>query len=266
VLDRAMEWGQRQQRIAESGQHGLFGGGDEAAGSAPVDLPDVPKLSESERLAGEKELLGFYVTGHPLEKYASQLRELTQTNSSSIDELQNDAPVTLGGILTNLRIRPSKKGKLWGAATLEDLRGTVDLLVFPQTLEKIQSVLKPDEALLIKGKVRHDENTRAKVVVSDAKPLETAVNGRKPALHIRINPADVSDRLLGELESLLRSHPGHNPVLFELEKPNDFRVLMKPQDPRVVDASDEVLAGLRGLLGKHAVTVEKRKSAAGRMS
>jgi len=265
LLDRAMEWGQRQQRIVESGQHGLFGAGDDSVSSAPAELPDLPGLSEAERLAGEKELLGFYVTGHPLEKYTSQLRELTESNSSSIDEMQNEAPVTLGGILTNLRIRPSKKGKLWGAAVLEDLRGTVDLLVFPQTLEKIQSVLKPDAALLIKGKVRHDENARAKVVVSEAKPLESAVNGRKPALHIRINPADVSDRLLGELDGLLRSHPGHNPVLFELEKPGDFRVLMKPQDPKVVDATDELLAGLRGLLGEHAVTVEKRKGAAARM-
>ncbi|HET7101093.1 MAG TPA: OB-fold nucleic acid binding domain-containing protein, partial [Terriglobia bacterium] len=264
VLDRAMEWGQRRQRIVESGQHGLFGGGDDSASSAPAELPDVPEHSEAERLAGEKELLGFYVTGHPLEKYAAQLRELTSSNSSSIDELQNDAPITLGGVLTNLRIRPSKKGKLWGAATLEDLRGTVDLLVFPQTLEKIQSVLKPDAALLIKGKVRHDENARGKVVVSEAQPLDVAVNGSKPPLHIRINPAEVSDRLLGELEALLRSHPGRNPVLFELEKPDDFRVLMKPQDPKVVDATDQLLAGLRGLLGEDAVTVERRNGAAGR--
>ncbi|HET7215753.1 MAG TPA: DNA polymerase III subunit alpha, partial [Terriglobia bacterium] len=266
ALDRAMEWGQRQQRIAESGQHGLFGGGgDDSSSSAPVVLPDVPELSEAERLAGEKELLGFYVTGHPLEKYAFQLRELTQTNTSMIDEMENETAITLGGILTNLRIRPSKKGKLWGAATLEDLRGAVDLLVFPQTLEKIQSVLKPDAALLIKGNVRHDENARAKVVVSEAKTLEAAVNGRKPALHIRINLANVSDSLLGELDGLLRSHPGHNPLLIEVEKPGDFRVVMKPEDPRVVDATGDLLTGLRGLLGEQAVTVEKRNSAGSRV-
>jgi DNA polymerase III subunit alpha len=265
VLDRAMEWGQRQQRIAESGQHGLFGGGDDSAIVAPVELPEVPELSEAERLAGEKELVGFYVTGHPLEKYLPQLRELTQANSSVIEELENDAPVTLGGILTNLRIRPSKKGKLWGAATLEDLRGTVDLLIFPQTLEHLQPVLKPDTALLIKGQVRHDENARAKVVVSEAKPLDTAVNGNKPALHIRINPSKVSDRMLEELETLLRAHPGHHPVLFEVERPGDFRVLMKPQDPKVVDATGDLLAGLRALLGEHSVTVEKRNGAAVRM-
>jgi DNA polymerase-3 subunit alpha len=265
VLDRAIEWGQRQQRIAESGQHGLFGAGSDSATAPPTDLPELPALSDAERLAGEKELLGFYVTGHPLEKYLPQLRELTQANSSVVDELPNDSPVTLGGILANLRIRPSKKGALWGAGTLEDLRGTVDLLIFPQALQQLQGVLKQDAALLIKGKVRHDENTRAKVVVNEAKPLEVAVNGKKPALHIRINPTDVSDGMLNELDGLLRSHPGHNPVLFELERPGDFRVLMKPQNPKVVDATEELLAGLRGLLGEHAVTVEKRNGAAGRV-
>jgi DNA polymerase III subunit alpha len=265
VLDRAMEWGQRQQRIAESGQHGLFGGGADTAIAAPSELPDVPELSEAERLAGEKELLGFYVTGHPLEKYMPQLRELTESNTSVIDEMQNESPITLGGILTNLRIRPSKKGKLWGAATLEDLRGTVDLLVFPQTLEKIQSVLKPDAPLLIKGKIRQDENARGKVVVSEAKPLDAVVNGRKPPLHIRIDPAKISNRLLEELDSMLRSYPGHNPVLFELEKPGDFRVVMRSQDPSVVDVTEALLAGLRGLLGEQSVMVEKHNGAANPM-
>ena len=202
---------------------------------------------------------------YPLEKCLPVLRELTQSNSSTVDEMENDSPITLGGILANLRVRPSKKGALWGAGVLEDLRGTVDLLIFPKALEQLQSVLRQDAALLIKGRVRHDENTRAKVVVNEAKPLDVAVNGRKPTLHIRIKSSDVSDRLLGELESLLRSHPGHNPVLFELERPGDFRVLMKPQDPKVVDATEELLAGLRGLLGDQAVTVEKQNGSAGRM-
>ena len=256
VLDRAMEGGQKRQRAAESGQHGLFGGGEESAAPAPVELPDLEELSESERLAGEKELLGFYVTGHPLEKHLSRLRELTACNTSMVDEMENDAPVTLGGILTNLRIRPSRKGALWAAATLEDLRGTVDLLVFPQALQQLQSVLKPDAALLIKGRIRNDDNSRSKVVVNEAKPLEGALNGKKPTLRIRMNPADISPELLGELETLLRAHPGGNPVLFEIERPGDFRALIKPQDPRVADASEELLSHLRALCGDQAVNLE----------
>ncbi|MCL5005173.1 MAG: DNA polymerase III subunit alpha [Acidobacteria bacterium] len=259
VLDRAMEWGQKRQRAAESGQHGLFGGADESDMAPPIGLPDVPELSEAERLAGEKELMGFYVTGHPLEKYLPRLRQLTASNTSTIDEMANESPITLGGILTNLRVRPSRKGALWAAATLEDLRGTVDLLVFPQALQQLQSVLKPDAALLIKGRVRHDENSRPKVVVNEAKPLEAALNGRKPALRIRINPADISPDLLSELEKLLRANPGENPILFEIERPGDFRALMQPQNPRVANATEELLSRLRVLCGENAIELEQRE-------
>jgi DNA polymerase III subunit alpha len=258
ALDRSMEWGQRRQRAAESGQHGLFGEGDESATAPPTDLPEVDELSESERLAGEKELLGFYVTGHPLEKYLARLRELTDCNSSSVEEMANEAPVTLGGILTNLRIRPSRKGALWAAATLEDLRGTVELLVFPQALQQLQSVLKPDAALLIKGRVRHDENSRPKVVVSEAKPLEAALNGKKPTLRICINPANISADLLSEMEKILRAYPGDNPVMFEIERPGDFRALMQPQHPRAANATAELLSHLRALCGEQAIKVEQR--------
>ncbi len=264
VLDRAMEWGQRRQRIVESGQHGLFSGGDEPAAATPVELPDLPELSESERLAGEKELMGFYVTGHPLEKYMPRLRELAPSNSSTIDEMQNDASITLAGILTNLRVRPSRKGALWGAGMLEDLRGTVELLIFPQALQQLQGVLKPDAALLIKGRVRHDENARPKVVVNEAKPLEAAINGKKPAVRVRINPGDVTDDLLAELDGLLRAYPGENPVLFELERPGDFRALMRPRDPKVVNATDELLTSLRGLFGEQAVSVDRPNGAESR--
>src|SRR5271157_3908862 len=153
----------------------------------PLELPDAPDWTESERLAGEKEVLGFFVTGHPLEKYMGRLAAITRHDSSSLEELAHESAVTLAGILTGLRVRPSKKGDLWASGMLEDSRGSVELLVFPQALQQLQSVLKPDSALLVKGRVRHEENARTKVVVSEARPLEGAVNGSE--LLIRVNLA-----------------------------------------------------------------------------
>ena len=130
-------------------------------------------------------------------------------------------------------------------------------MVFPQTLQQIQSVLKPDAALLIKGSVRHDENSRPKVVVSEAKPLDAAVERQEAAFAYPNQSGGCFRRTAGRTRGSAALHPGHNPVLFELERPGDFRALMKPQDPSVVDASEELLAGLRGLLGEQSVTVEK---------
>jgi DNA polymerase-3 subunit alpha len=257
VLDRAMELGQRRQRETSSGQHGLFMGGDEPLPPPPVELPKVEEWSEAERLAGEKEVLGCYVTGHPLEKYRSQLAGLTRYDTSSLGELDHESPVTLAGILTALRVRPSKKGDLWAAATLEDLRGSVDLLVFPQALQQLQGVLKPDAALLIKGRVRHEENAPTKVVVSEARALEAAVNGKKPELLIRVNMSNTSESLIEELERLLTAFPGDNPVLLELTRPGDFQARLRPRRPTGVKAEGELFTRLQKLCGEGAISLQK---------
>jgi DNA polymerase-3 subunit alpha len=258
VLDRAMELGQKHQREAESGQHGLFMGGADAPPPPPFEMPDVPEWTEAERLAAEKEVLGFYVTGHPLEKYSSRLATITRNDTSTIEEMAHEAPVTLAGILRGLRVKPSKKGDLWASAQLEDLRGSAELLVFPQAYLQMQNVLKPDAALLIKGRVRHEENQKPRVVVSEARPLEAAVNGAKTQLRIRMNLDALQAGRLDELADILSAYPGDSPLLFELARPGDFVVRIQSQAPRGVRADDELLTRLRKLCGEEAIRLEKQ--------
>ena len=257
VLDRAMELGQKSQRETESGQHGLFLGGSDTAPPPPFELPDVPEATEGERLAGEKEVLGFYVTGHPLEKFTARLGTLTRHDTSSVEEMANEAPVTLAGILRGLRVKPSKKGDLWASAQLEDLRGSAELLVFPQAYQQLQGVLKPDTALLIKGRVRHEENQKPRVVVNEARPLEAAVNGAKAQLRIRLNLELAGADLVEDLARLFATYPGDSPVVLELLRPGDFVVRLQPRAPRGVKPDDELLARLRGLCGADAIHLEK---------
>jgi DNA polymerase-3 subunit alpha len=256
ALDRAMEMGQQRQREDASGQHGLFMVGAEAP--LPIDLPDIPEWSEAERLAGEKEVLGFYVTGHPLEKHAARIASLARQDSSSLDALDNEAPVTLAGILTSLRVRPSKKGDLWASGILEDMRGTVELLVFPQAFQQLRGVLKPDTALLIRGRVRHEENARLKVVVNEARPLEAEVNGAKAELLIRVDLTRAGENLVEEVEKLLAAYPGENPVAFELTRPGDFRARLRPRKARGVKPEAALLARLREICGEEAVWAERQ--------
>ncbi len=256
VLDRAMELGQRRQRENLSGQHGLFRAGQEPEPAAPMKLPEIPEWPEAERLAGEREVLGFYVTGHPLEKYRLPLAAITRQDSASLDELPHDSPVTLAGILTGLRVRPSRKGELWASGNLEDLRGSVELLVFPQALQQFQSVLKADKALLIKGHVRHEENVRPKVVVSEAAPLDAAVNGANSELVIRVNLTQAEENLADELVKLLAAYPGENPVVFELTRPGDFQARLRAAKGVAVKA--ELLEHLRALCGEDAVVIGDR--------
>jgi DNA polymerase-3 subunit alpha len=211
-----------------------------------------------ERLAAEKEVLGFYVTGHPLEKYLPRLAALTRYDSSSVEEMANEAPVTLAGILRGLRVRPSKKGDLWASAQLEDLRGSTELLVFPQAYQQMQGVLKPDAALLIKGRVRHEENQKPRVVVNEARPLEAAVNGAKAQLRIRLSLDALREGGLDELANILSAFSGDSPVVFELVRPGDFVVHIQSRAPRGVRTDEELLNRLRGLYGEDSVRLEKQ--------
>ena len=259
VLDRAMDLGQKRQRETSSGQHGLFMGDASLAAPPPLELPDAPDWTEAERLAGEKEVLGFYVTGHPLEKYMPRLASMTHHDTSSLEALGHEAPVTLAGILTGLRVRPSKKGDLWGSGMLEDNRGSVELLVFPQAYQQLQGVLKRDSALLIKGRVRHEENQRTKVVVSEARPLEAAVNGPKSRLRIQVNLAQAGEDLAAELADLLAAHPGANPVILDLLRPGEFVASLRISRPRAVQADEEVMTQLRALTGVSLAELEKQE-------
>ena len=136
VIDRAMESGQKLQRTRESGQHDLFG----ALGQrtlVPAPLPDVPDWPESQKLAGEKEVMGLYLTGHPLRDYQAKLRDLGTVETTRLAELPSQQEVTTAGILVAVRTARSKRGELYATGTLEDLKGSVELLVFPEAYRRL---------------------------------------------------------------------------------------------------------------------------------
>jgi len=261
VLDRAMEVGQKRQRASLSGQNGLFLGEDKLLAAPALELPATEEWPEAERLAGEKEVLGFYVTGHPLEKYLARLGQFPRQDSSSLDERRHDSAVTLVGILAGLRVRPSKKGDLWASGLLEDMRGSVELLVFPKALQQFKDVLKVDAALLIQGRVQHEENARTRVVVTAAQSLDAKLKETQGELLIRINLAEAPETLVDDLYRLLATHPGQNPVVLELVRPGDFVTRMRPRQPAGVNAAGELLAELRSLCGEESVILRNSPTA-----
>src|SRR5262249_5033107 len=151
-IDRVIESGQKTQRARDAGQHDLFGGLMAPASAGP-ELPDTPPWPESQVLAGEKEVLGFYLTGHPLRKYQSKLRDLGTIGSSNLANFGGQKDVAIGGIITSIKVSRSKKGDLWASAVLEDLEGTVDLLFFPEAYKNYGEGLKQEAIVFVKGMV-----------------------------------------------------------------------------------------------------------------
>jgi len=223
VLDRAMESGQRAHRDRKSGQAALF---DIPAGaeSAQGLLPELPKWSLRDRLAGEKEVLGFYVTGHPLEQFKDKVSELATHDSSSLDGLERNAQVALCGILSNIQRKRTKAGQPWASFQLEDLAGAVECLVFASNYERLQPELVEDRAVLLRGSVLPEEGSPPKVSATEIVPLELARVSLPSliSLRVRLGQHGTADALA----DLFRRKPGETAVRLRLEKSRDFSVVL----------------------------------------
>src|SRR5262249_19934870 len=144
VLDKAVDHAEKTLRDFESGQHGLFGVfQQEEADNLEERLPDIPDWDEHTRLANEKEILGFFITGHPLEKYREKLEDLRALSTAELAAMKSstgkDESLTTAGLIANLRVLKSKKGEFYAQGTLEDLAGSMAMLVFPEAYRKLQA-------------------------------------------------------------------------------------------------------------------------------
>ena len=222
AIDPAMERSQKLQRAREIGQHGLFGGAA-AAATAPAleaqSLPEMPEAPEHELLAAEYSVLGFYVSGHPLDKYAGRLQEWKAVELSTIEGRRNGEDLTVAGIIVQSRPMRSRQGRRWAILTLQDQTGVSEALVFPEAFGKLEPILKPATPLLVKARVAV-EDVGTRLIVSDARPLDrvaeqSASNGAS-LLRVRVNRRAIDAGVLDRLDQLFSSRPGRCRVAFQL--------------------------------------------------
>jgi DNA polymerase III subunit alpha len=239
ALDTAIEQAQKAQRDAESGQHGLFGVfADETAQDANDALPNVPDWDEHTRLAAEKEILGFFITGHPMEKYKDKLADLNALSTEDIAAMKKstgkDENITTAGLISGLRVAKSRRGELWAQASLEDMSGKVELLVFPEAYRKLAEKVKLEVPVLIRGGVRIEEGANPKVTANEVTPLDEAKVPMPKALRIRIPLGVASDGTVDALHALCRERKGEARVLFDVERDGDFMVVMEAEGYNVM--------------------------------
>ncbi len=253
AIDSALERAARQQRKEAAGQSALFSGEGVLPAPSP-SLPEVDEWPEHERLRYEKEILGFYITGHPLARYRDRLAELKVTAIAEMEERPNVEEVCLAGIVVKVRPLRSKKGERWAIATLEDMTGVIDLLVFPEAFARLESKLFPDATVVVKGRMRVEESG-IRIAVVDLKPLEEALPQPAGQLVIRLNLAQVDAGLVEQLLELFQRKPGRAAVAFELEHSQEYRVRLDPRQPLRVEPDEELLGQVRSLCGADAVSV-----------
>jgi DNA polymerase-3 subunit alpha len=258
VLDKAMDHAQKTQRDAESGQHGLFGVFDEEVHPQEDRLPDTPDWDEHTRLANEKEILGFFITGHPLDKYREKLEDLRALSTAELAAMKSstgkDENLLTAGIITNLRVLKSKKGDFYAQAALEDLSGSIEMLVFPEAFRKLGDKVKMEVPVLVRGGVRIEEGANPKLTVNDITPLEQVKVPLPRSLRIRIPLEKASESTVDELHLLFSQQKGEAKVLFDVERDGDFMVVMEAEGYNVLP--DRGFIGrVEELCGRGAVRV-----------
>ncbi len=271
AVDKAMERAQKAQRDAAQGQTGLFGLFNEGpaqgygGGRGGDDLPRVADWEEGERLANEKEVLGFFVSGHPLDKYAEKLRNLTGviaaaealerkppekrwgTQADPMDEIQ------VAGMILGLRVQKSKREqKLYAQAALEDATGKIELICFPRDYERLQGQLKMEAPVLVRGVLMGDEDAAPKIAVSSIVALEEVQVKLPAGVRIRIDLERATEEMFAGLKSAADAAPGPGKVMLHLEKKGEYAVILEPEGMSV--AADRAwVERVEELVGKGTV-------------
>ncbi|MGB8834805.1 MAG: DNA polymerase III subunit alpha [Candidatus Sulfotelmatobacter sp.] len=259
VLDRAMERAQKTQRDAESGQHGLFGVFQQEESEAHNDkLPNIPDWDEQARLASEKEILGFFISGHPLQKYKDKLQDLQALNILEIGAMTKstgkDETIATAGIIGNLRVLKSKRGDFYAQATLEDMTGSIDMIVFPEAYKRLGDKVKLEVPVLVRAGVRIEEGANPKITAAEIMPLEDAKVPLPRAIRIRVPLETAAETTVDDLYALFQERKGEARVLFDVERAGDFMVVMEAQGYNVLPDRN-FIARVEQLCGRGSVRV-----------
>jgi DNA polymerase-3 subunit alpha len=255
VIDRAMERAQRRQREKASGQHGLFGGAAASPGPADEPLPDLEEWPEHEMLASEYSTVGFYISGHPLSKYAARLAELKAVDLAAVEGRRNGEEIAVAGIVIAMRSMRSRKGERWGILTLQDTTGVLEVLAFPESYGRLEAVFKSNAPLILKGRVNVEE-AGTRLAVMDARKLEDM--GQRPPnmMRVRVDMSALDAGKLDELKQLFASKPGSCSVSFDLIS-SEGEVATLKADQRV-RPDQELVREVCRLCGENAVELVAR--------
>ena len=258
ALESALGEAQLLQQEREAGQASLFGEAQDSGAAGHrggTALPDVPPWTEAERLAKEKEVLGFFISGHPLERFRSEV-ELFGTRTTATLGEWSEHQATIGAVVTAVKRQISKKtGKEYARVVLEDFHGTAEAIVFPEAWAKLNQTVVADAALLLTGGYsdRDRGEDHAPFIVESARPLDDLRASGALALSLRWRaPAAPRPEALRQVAALCTAHPGPTPLYLEWSDGNGESVRLRSRRIRVA-AEEDLVRALRDLLGAESV-------------
>jgi DNA polymerase-3 subunit alpha len=218
-IDRALARAAGTIQDRQRGQSSMFGMLEEKVSPAPETISKLPEWPQHELLAAEKELLGFYVTGHPLTPFAHILQKYALANTAALPQLANRSATRIGGLVSAVQYGVSKKSnKPYAMVTLEDLEGSVQLLCMNENYDNYRPLFEMNKALMVVGEVNNGDD-KPKIFPQEIMPLEDAPKKYTKQVHFRLNTAHLKPEDMEAVHALTAAHPGRCPFFLCLKRP-----------------------------------------------
>ncbi|CAN2040411.1 hypothetical protein GMMP15_1700061 [Candidatus Magnetomoraceae bacterium gMMP-15] len=215
-------------------------------------LPEIEEWNEADLLNYEKESLGFFITGHPLEKYITRLEKFTNTDSISLKELPDKTPVRVGGIITACKIIRTKRGDNMAFLTIEDLKGSVEVVIFSSFYASVTDILVEDKPLLVQGRIQKDEKS-TKIIGDQIIPVEKAEEIWTASVHLKVNMTDLKTDILNQLYDLLKTYHGSSKGFLHLYMPGKTETIIDISEKTGLKPCQNLVRDVNNFLGYKAV-------------
>jgi len=258
VLDQAIDDGVAIQRERDLGQTSIFG--DEFSGEkdsvtlAAPPLPSIPEWDQAQRLKYERELTGFYISAHPLSRYESTIEALSTATTASLSELSDGKEVKLCGIIATVKSMLTKKGDRMAYVSLEDLQGTVEVIVFPDLYKTAGELIVPERLVRITGTIdRGDKGTKLRGAKVES--LQDVQKQAVKRVHIRLSDRPESSDQLLRLREVFQRHPGETAVSLTFQMETELEAETAPLPNLTISASEHFVSDIEEVLGKGALSL-----------
>src|SRR3989338_8883944 len=256
MLDHVLEVGAKTQKDRESGQLSLldqFEHHSDALGKNAA-IPNVEEWPESQLLGYERELLGFYVSAHPLTKFEKVLRTYAGANSMNLAEFKDQEELTIGGIINTIREIVTKKGDRMAFVGLEDLDGRCEVIVFPEAFKSSAGLIRKDNIIFVRGKMNSRDDT-PKVVAEEIIPIEDVEKKLTKVISIDLLTAGLDMETLKKLKDILAQHPGKTPVYINFKDPVGRKTVLHSGEGLKVETGPSLFEELEQLLGTNSIKI-----------
>ena len=217
-LEQCMDRAARKHRDAARGQFGLFGGDGDDGESDEAPLPEVPEWSAQEQLRAEKEALGFFLTGHPLDRFKDVIAMMCNSTSKKVKDSPNGDRVVIGGLVTSVKFILDRNQRQMAFVTLEDREGQSEVVVFADVLEKSRGFIVDDAVVLVEGKVSKRNGGEGKVLVNTVLAVDSEQFPACREVHFTLDLDTTGEEKVAELKQMLASHEGESKIFFHVKE------------------------------------------------